>query len=722
MGKQVFSVCGMCTSRCPMLVHLKEEGGVARVHWVQGNPHSPLKGALCARGSASVALLHDEQRPQEPLIRVGDRGEGKWRAVSWDEAFDYIAEKLQSITAKYGPESLLFSDRGGPFADLSQAFVRGLGSPNYCNHDSACARNTQHACRSVTGRGRKEFVLDYASSKHIVLQTRNIFEGLNVAEVNKVLDGLANGAKLTVIDIRGTVTASKADTFFMINPATDYAFNLAVLNVLITERLYNAEFVDTWLKDFDALADFIKPYTPSWAEVQTGIVAAELIRFVHELAQAAPAVIWHQGWMTARYRDSFYVSRSIYLINALLGVFGAKGGFLFPRTPKDLGRKGLKKFVDLYPKPSQKRADGVGWRETHLDAGPGIVHYAFDAIEHDDPYPVRAYFCHRHDPLMSFPDSEALKQKLAKLELFVSSTFSWSPTAWHADVVLPMSTFLERDSILGTKSGLKPQFFMRRKAVPPLYNTKADWEIFSGLAKRLGLNALVFDTIEDMWAYQLDGTGVTVEDFASKGFVDLADTSIPLPRSLSTENFHFPTPSGKLEVLCHKWTAMGLPSLKPYDSPRALPPSDFTPDPTSASPVPQDIFRLTFGRCALHSQGHTVNNALLHQMMPENCLWIHSLKASALNIATGDTVVVFAETDPHKTQPLGHIKAFVTDAIHPDAVFMIHGFGQKIPVEQRAYGQGLADNDLMLGGLNHTDRAGGGIAMQEHFVRIGKAE
>lgn len=697
----VFSVCGMCTSRCPMLVHLKQENGQSRVHWVQGNPHSGLKGALCARGSASVALLNDDQRPQEPLIRLGERGEGKWRAVSWDEAFDYIAEKLQTITNEYGPESLLVSDRGGPFSDLIQALARGLGTPNYCNHDSACARNAQHACRSVTGRGRKEFVLDYASAKHIVLQSRNIFEGLNVAEVNKVLDGLANGAKLTVIDIRGTVTASKADNFFMIRPATDYAFNLAILHVLIAENLYNAEFVAQWLKDFDSLKDFVTPYTPDWAEQETGIAAMEIVRLAHELADAAPAVIWHQGWMTSRYRDSFYVSRSAYLINALLGAFGAKGGFLIPSGPKDVGRKGLKKFVDLFPKPEKKRADGLGWRETHLDTGAGIVHYAFDAIATGEPYPVRAYFCHRHDPLMSFPDPEALKQKFENLDLFVSSTFSWSPTAWHADVVLPMSTFLERDSILGCKNGLKPHFFMRRKAVEPVYNTKADWEIVSGLAKRLGLDSLVFENIDDMWKYQLDGTGVAVEDFAAKGFVDLVEKA----NHISMKDFRFPTPSGKLEVLSDKWSAMQLPSLKPYETPQA---------------VPEDAFRLAFGRCAVHSQGHTVNNALLHAMMPENCLWIHTLRAKELGIVNGDRVAVYAGDDVAKARPLGEIVAFVTEAMHPDAVFMLHGFGQKLPVELRAYGKGLADNDVMLGGLEHTDRAGGGIAMQECFVRIGK--
>ncbi|MFZ2089748.1 MAG: molybdopterin-dependent oxidoreductase, partial [Desulfobaccales bacterium] len=100
-----------------------------------------LEGGLCARGSAGLALINDPERPQYPMIRTGERGEGKWRRVSWDEALDYTAERLKDIMVRYGSKAVLFSDRGGPFQDLHQAFVRGLGSPNFSNHDSSCARN-----------------------------------------------------------------------------------------------------------------------------------------------------------------------------------------------------------------------------------------------------------------------------------------------------------------------------------------------------------------------------------------------------------------------------------------------------------------------------------------------------------------------------------------------------------------------------------------------------
>lgn len=690
--KNIYSVCGMCTVRCPIQVEVVD----GECSFIQGNPHAPgLKGALCARGAAGIGLLNDPERPQYPMIREGARGEGKWKRVSWDEALGYVADKLKAIIQEHGGRSVLWSDRGGPFVDLHQSFMRGLESPNYCNHDSACARNVQHAALSVLGLGRKGVVYDLKNAKHIVLQTRNLLEAINVKEVNDTLDALDNGCKLTVIDIRANVSASKANRFFMVRPGTDYGFNLAVINELMSQKLYDADYASRFIKDLDALRSFVAPYTVEWAAAETGVSAKDLRMFVRELAAAAPAVIWHPGWMNARYTNSFYMSRTIYIINALLGAIGAKGGLPIAATPKDVGRKGLKKLVDLYPKPEEKRADGVGWKYPQFDAGPGLLHLAFKAIETGEPYPVKAYLCHRHDPLMAYPDPEALKKVFDKLDLLVSTTFSWSDTAWYADVVLPLSTYLERESILAGKNGLKPSFFIRNRAVQPGYETKAEWEILCGLAKRLGMDKLAFDSIEDIWAYQLDGTGVILEDFKAKGSVSLADK----PKYFAPEEMVFKTPSKKIEIISEKWESQGLPSLKPYASPQK---------------PKQGMFRITFGRCGVHTQGHTVNNPLLSGQMPENTLWINDNVANEMGIADGETVEV--ASNGHS----GKIKAFVTEFIHPEAVFMVHGFGHTLPVESRAKGKGVADQMLMPGGIEKWDPAGGAIAMQEHFVTVRK--
>jgi thiosulfate reductase / polysulfide reductase chain A len=693
VAKSVFSVCGMCTVRCPIKVTVEN----GQVTFLQGNPHVPaMKGAVCPRGAAGNALITDPERPQTPLIRTGARGEGKWRKASWDEAFDYVADKLKEVKNTYGAKGIALTDRGGPFRDMHRALLRGLGSPNYCNHDSSCARNVQHASLSITGMGRKSVAYDFKNARHVVLQLRNIFEAINVQEVNNLMDALEKGCRLTVIDIRATITASKATRYFQVRPGSDYAFNLAVIHELLKKRLYDEQYAGRYIEGLRELEQFIEAYSPEWAEAETGIAPAELRQFVSELVAAKGAVIWHPGWMTARYRDSFYVCRTAYIINALLGSFGAKGGMPLVSKPGDVGRADLKAFLDLYPKPADKRADGVGWRYTHFEEGPGLAHLMFEAMESQAPYPVKAYIAYRHDPLMGYPDPDRLRAIFNNLDLLVAVTFSWSDTAWFSDVVLPLSPYLERESVIATKNALKPQFFVRHRAIEPRYDSKADWEIVGGLAKRLGLPELVFDSIEDIWRFQLQDTGVSPGDFNATGMVNLTDK--PIYRDM--DKLKFKTPSGKLEIISQKLEKAGLPSLKPYESPE-------TP--------PEGTFRLTFGRCAIHTQGHTVNNPLLYEQMPINPLWINSKAAAKLGISDGDTVVV-TQRDYSETTV-----AKVTDLIHPEAVFIIHGFGHRLPVESRAFGKGIADQNFMRGGLDKWDRAGGAIAYQEHFVSVRKA-
>ncbi len=693
MSKQdVYSVCGMCTVRCPIKVEV-ENGEVV---FLTGNPHiRGIEGSICARGIAGKALIEDRERNQSPMIRKGKRGEGLWEKVSWDTALDYTAEKMKGIIDKYGPESVLLTDRGGPFRDLHRAFLRGLGSPNYVNHDGTCARNVQHAALSLFGFGRKDVTYDLANAKHVVLQTRNLFEAIDVKEVGLLTGAMEEGCRLTVIDIRASVSATKADDFFLIRPGTDYAFNLAIIRELIAEDLYDAGFTGRWIKDFDKLRDFVQPYTPEWAEAETGIAARRIRRFARGLSAAKPSVIWHPGWMNARYLDSFYMSRSVYIINALLGSVGAEGGLAITNKPADFGRKGLKKFMDLYEKPEQKRADGAGWRYPHFESGPGVTQLAFKAIQTEDPYPLKAYLCYRHDPFMGCPDPENLKTVFNKLDLLVSITFTWSDTAWFADVVLPLSPYLERESIIATKNDLIPYFFIRGRAVEPRFDTRSDWEIVSGLARRLNLPQVAFDRVEDIWNFQLEGTGVDISDFDETGVVMLGDA----PKYHDVESLKFKTKSGKIEIINETWEDQGLASLKPYRSPEF---------------PPEGSFRLTFGRCGVHTQGHTVNNPVLFEQMPENDLWIHTDRAAALNIADKERVLVerngYTET----------VRANVTDLIHPDSVFVVHGFGHTLPVESRALGKGMADNKFMMGGFDIWDPAGGAIAYQVHFVNVRK--
>ncbi len=697
MKKSVYSMCGMCAVRCPVKVDVAD--GV--VKWIEGNPNDPgMAGRLCAKGSAGVAMLYDYERPQQPLIREGKRGEGKWRKASWDEALDYITDKLKVIVDKYGGKAVALSDRGGPFRDIHRSFLRALGSPNYFNHDCTCARNVQHAALSLFGSGRKTFNYNYKNCKHLVLYGRNVFESLKVSGANSVMEMLDAGGKITYIDIRAAGTAMKATRYWQINPGTDYALNLGLIHTVLRDNLYDGAFVEKWVSGLNELESFVSDYTPEWAAEQTGIPAAEIVAFAHEIAEDSPAVIFHPGWMVARYSDSFYSCRSIYILNALMGSFETKGGLFFQKGPGDAGAKGLNSLLDTIPKPEDKRVDGCGWKHKHFEAGPGLLQLFYQALLTEDPYPVKAYFVFRHDPLLSMPDPESLKKGLDKLDLLVALDANYSETGWYADVLLPSATYLEKSSILATGKGLKPHLKIRNKAIEPRNNAKPDWWVFKSLAERMGVGEhFKFDDMEQFWKFQLKGTGYKVSDFDETGFIRLTDKPIWWDRM---KDLKFKTPSGKIELVSSRLEDSGIESFKPYESPK-------TPE--------EGSFRLAFGRCPVHTHGQTMNNPILNEIMPENCLWINSDAAMKMGVATGDKVEVTSADGAHS----GQIAAYVTDFIHPESVFMVHGFGRKIPWQTRGFNKGLGDYRFETGMLENYDPVGGGIALLECTVKVTKA-
>ena len=690
MKKSVYSMCGMCTVRCPIRVEVEDN----RVTWIEGNQHL-LGGALCAKGSAGTALVDDDQRPQQPLIREGGRGAGRWQEVSWHTAYDYITDKLKKIKKEYGPESIVVSSRGGPWQNMYKTFCHALGSPNYTNHDCTCGCNTHHASLSINGVGRKGFVYDIKNSNHLVLFGRNMFASLRIAENHQTLDMLDNGGKLTYVDVRQTMTGLKATRFFQVRPGTDYALALSFIHELIRREAYDKDFIEKYVSGFDELCEFIEQYSPALAAKECGVKENAIKAFIDEIVGDMPKVIFHPGWNLSRYRDSFYASRALHILNVLTGSIEQKGGLIIPKGPGDCGAKGIRN-LDC-GKPDIKRADGVGWKYTHFDKGPGLAHLLFPAMRTGDPYPIKAWIAMRHDPFTCMPDPQEQKLAFDHCDLLVSIDTHYSEFGWYADVILPESTYLERDNPICLQKGPKPRLAVRRKAVDPVFDTKPGWEIFKQLAERLDIGEYFpYNTIEQLYEWQLKGTGFTIKDFEEKGFVSLTDEVVMYDRD--NLDGQFKTPSGKIEIISKKLEDAGLESLKPYTSPIK---------------PPKGMFRLVYGRSAVHTHGHTINNPLLHELMPENTLWINNKAAAKLNVSEGDLVDVVGENG--FTQ---RVRAHVTEFIHPEAVYTVHGFGRQVPLQTRAYHAGLSDQKLMTGKLDDWDQAGGAINLCEVYVTV----
>jgi len=324
-----------------------------------------------------------------------------------------------------------------------------------------------------------------------------------------------------------------------------------------------------------------------------------------------------------------------------------------------------------------------------------MLHQLFAAMEKGKPYGVGAYFAYRHDPITGMPDPEATTRALDKLKLLVSIDVRYSETGWLADVILPESTYLERANILCQMNGPVPVFAMRDQAIAPRFDSRPAWWIFREILRRVDVKeALDFETIEELWNYQLDGTGVTIAEMRAAGMVSLADAPALTPH----DKLKFPTPSGKIEIESEVLDRAGLPSLAPYEPKTA--PTD-------------DRFHLLFGRPATLAHGQSLNNPLLNEVAPEQVLWIHPDRAAPLGIRDGEDVLISGGG-----RYSGTLKARVTPWIHPEAVFMLHGYGATVPLATRARGVGVADQRLQHGKLYDFDPAGGGCAMTETLVSV----
>jgi thiosulfate reductase/polysulfide reductase chain A len=691
MEKDVYSLCFMCSIRCPIKVKVKD----GQVVWIEGNPHvAGMEGSLCPRGAAGINLLYDDQRVQSPMIREGERGSGQWRKVGWDEALDYVGDKLKAIIDEYGGHSVVLGERTQLATHVSKTFLKAIGSPNHFTHDALCKGSVNTACRSLFGYTDGQMGIDYKNTKHIVLYGRNIFESISVKEVNNLMAALESGAKMTYIDPRVTVTATKAHRYWMIRPGTDLALNYALMHVILKERLYDAEYVNRWVLGLKELQEFVNDYTPEWAEKETGISATSIIELAREVSKDKPSVIFHFGYRGANHQNEIYFRRSILILNALMGSIETKGGFFFKKGPGAEGGTPARKLTEQdFPKIEVSRFDKAGTPDFPLpDPNHGVAQMLPHAILESDPYPIKGLIAFRFDPLMSIPETRLTKKALDKLDLIVSIDINYSDIAWYSDVILPESTYLERTDCIQQANGLKPQMFLRKQSVTPRYDTRDGAMILKQIGERIGIGSFFpYESMDDLVNWQLEGTGFIVEDFENKGFVAYGKKQIFWDRK---EDLKFKTPSGKIEIKSSLLEDAGYDSFPPYEP---------------AEAQPEGRFRLVVGRNALHTHVSTQNNPYLNELCSENQLWINDRKAAELGIKDGDWVEVASPASS------GRIKAKATDLIHPEAVFMLHGFGHGAERAARSYKRGLSDAEMQE---NISDRIGGSPALHDTFVSV----
>ncbi len=678
----VHSMCEMCVWRCGVIAKIKE----GRVVKLDGNPEHPhSRGNLCPRGQSGLMNTYDPDRVLTPLIRVGKRGEGKFREASWEEALDLTASKMQEIKDKYGPEAMVFSSTHNLSQVQFENLLYAFGSPNYGTQRSLCF-NAMITAFSLT-YGVEEPSRNYDNVEFILMVGRNMMEAISTSETSELAHAIDRGAKLVYLDPRFTKTASKASEWIPIRPGTDSAFLLAMINVIASNELADCEFVKTFVVGCEDLPKEMSRYTPEWAEQITGVPAATIDRIAREYAAAKHNAMAHPGWRTSNFINSFQTERAIATLNAMSGNVLTPGGCLSTEVAAEGAGLGAPKQPP-YPRISALRLDGAPWKYPLVPLKLGVFQELRDAIITGEPYQAHGWFISRQNPIMSLPDRAKTLQAFGKMDFIATVDIVMNDTAWFSDVVLPEASYLERyDPLLpvGDKA------FLRQPVIEPQGEAKSALWIYKQLGERLGLGDFFqYEDEEDYIRQQLKPLHVTLEEVKEKGYAEMPEAE---PRGEVTFN----TPSGKIEVYSETLKNAGFSPWPTWEEP----------------PMPkEDEFYLLTGKVAQHTQFGTQNNQLLHKYSDEPSLWMNTKTANSLGLATGDWVEV--------TSPVGvaHVILLATEAIRPDCVYMTPGYGHISKGLKTAYGIGASDSALHV---TYTDPISGGQALSQTFVTVKKA-
>ncbi len=689
--QEIPSICEMCFWRCGILGNVDKHGKLLKI---EGNPIHPLThGRLCARGNAGHKLAYDPDRLKYPLMRVGKRGEGKFKRVSWEEALDFMTDKLKKIKSEYGAESVGFFPHGIQ-ARFFEHVMKGFGTPNIVEPAFAQCRGSRDVGYKLTfgnSVGSPE-PLDFENTDLMVFIGTHIGENVFTGQNLQFAEALSRGAKLIVVDPRFSVAAGKADYWLPIKPGTDTALLLAWMHVLIYENIYDKKYIEQNATGFNELKNHVKNLTPEWASKITGLPANLIIETAREMGKHFPKVGVHPGRHVAWYGNDSQRGRAMAILTALLGSYGRPGGiYLSSKIPAPRYPSGKN------PKPGP-RADGAGSIYPFGSRGLGITNGLVDATYSEDPYPIKAWIVYSQNVLQSIPDPWKTKEAINKLDLFVVVDVMPMEQFLYADLVLPEATYLERyDDLYTVKNAKIPFAAIRQPVIDPLYESKPGWWIAKETAKRLGLEEhFQWDTIEEYLDYRLSGLGVTLKEIQAKGIVEYDKGT---PYYDFSKPVKFKTASGKIELYSKTLKDYGFDPIPVYE------PTD---------DVPKGYFRLTYGRSPVHSFARSENNEILHSYLPENELWINKQAAKKLNLLDGE----YIQVENQDGILSGEIRLKVTPGIHPEAVYMVHGFDQKSPFLKLAYKHGASDTYLMSRVV--VDPLSGGTGMRVNFVRIVK--
>ena len=659
-GKWVYTTCHMCGGTTGIKVHVVD-GRVVKIEPNEYNPigvanistdyseKKALGGRMCPKGNSGARALYDPDRLKTPMKRIGPRGSGKWKAISWKEALNDVAKNLLGIRDKYGPEALFWCTEDSSFTDMQSDFNLLYGSPNFSMHSNTCDVARKASFKLVMGDDRP--LADFANTKYALVFGWNFLAATKWAHLPGICNwGRAKGAKMVYVDPFHNQTAAKADEWVPIRPGTDGAFALALGYEIIKNKWYNEEFINNYTVGFDKYVELVKDKTPEWAEKITSVPAETTRKVAKELASTKPAIVdvWSGPGHHTNGTDG---GRAIAMLPALLGQYDKPGTMI---SRQAMGGKRRTFNVD---KPKVPRIDGLGTKYPFGHVS-GIYVETRDAMLSGKPYQLRAAVFMFQNFVMSVPNTKKNIEALNKLEYIVVFDTMMSETAELADIVIPGSHYLERWEV-NVNWVTFPATAIRQPAVKSVINGMTEQEFILALEKKMGLKDKDGKTLPNTYPEY-------ISDQLKNGPIGKTlDEMLALPGAVfigGETNYEkykkngFATPSKKIEFYSEQMEKKGLNPLPDYVEPVYKPTSEFP------------LYLVNFKQ-AEHTHSRTFNNDWLMEMKPDNPLLINSSTASRLGLKDGDAIWI--ESPYAKAK--GTVQ--VTERIHPEVVALQHGYG-----------------------------------------------
>jgi anaerobic dimethyl sulfoxide reductase subunit A len=615
-----------CGGGCPLLAHV-ENGRLVKI---TNNPHKNRYMAGCVRGYGMTHVVNADDRLKRPLLRTGPRGSGKFREASWNEALDLVAGRLGEMREKHGAGAVLpLGGSGGCVGAVhNTAYLKdrffGLFGPYTMAHGDYSEHAIEYVKPFLFGSahtGLDPGTLQF--SNLVVLWGMNIFDNRFGCEtLARVREAKRRGAAVVVIDPRRTATASKLGTEWIpVFPGTDSALMASVLYVLIEEKLVDRTAVKRLSHGFEHLEGYVtgkedsRPKSPDWAERVCGVSSNTIRRFARIYGTLKPAAIL-PGLSIQRTWGGEEAARFAAALQVATGNVGIRGG--------STGGNVLNKL----PRPACGTIERQGRHE-----GPEIQVYVWpDAVlkgkKGGFPSDVRFLYFVGCNFLVQGSDIQKNIRALEKADFSVCHDYFLTPTARYCDVVLPVTTFLEREDIVFPRSN---RLFYSHRAVKPVGESKNDFDIFCGLADRLEFYELFSEnrTADGWLEHVLENSEVKdIERFKETG---IYEGNGHLRTGLSDfvgdpDKYPLDTPSGRIEIFSAGYAETGfspIPECRILPKDRKYPLRLITPHP----------------RLRIHSQYY---NIPWFRERQEDMLWIHPHDAESRGIEDGDEVLVIS--------------------------------------------------------------------------------